>query len=163
MSLHLLISHHQHVGHLLELGIADLGLHALGALVHLHPQTRCFQLGGHPAGMLHMAVGNGDEHHLNRRQPQGEGAGIVLYQHAQKALQGAQEGSVHHVGSMLAAVLSDEGEVETLGQIEVELHGGELPGATDGVAHVDVYLGAVEDSSPFVHLIAHPAGLDSLP
>ena len=64
----------------------------------------------------------------------------MLDEDAQEALQGAQDGAVHHVGAVLPAIGPHIDELEPLRQIEVELHGGALPGPAQGVAdlHVDL-------------------------
>jgi len=68
----------------------------------------------------------------------------VLDEHAEEALDRAVEGAVHHERLMALTVFADVLELEALGQGEVELHGGELPEASDGVDQVDVDLGAVK-------------------
>src|SRR5580692_2495766 len=45
---------------------------------------------------------------------------------------------------MFGAVFGDVFEAEARGQVEIELNGGELPRAPDGVDELDVDLGAVE-------------------
>ena len=52
---------------------------------------------------------------------------------------------MHHQRLVAAAVFANVFEAETARQIEIELHGGELPGAADGVDELDINLGAVED------------------
>src|ERR1700719_445682 len=52
---------------------------------------------------------------------------------------------MHHDGLVAAAVFTDVFETETAREIEIELHGAELPGAADGVDELDVDFGAVED------------------
>ena len=39
----LLVTDDEHIGNLLVLGIADLGIHALTAIIHLNPQTGSFE------------------------------------------------------------------------------------------------------------------------
>ena len=43
-------------------------------------------------------------------------------------------------------------QVEPIGQVEVRLHGGALPRPPDGVADLEIDLGAVERPSALVHL-----------
>ena len=45
---------------------------------------------------------------------------------------------------MARAILADVFEVEAARQVEIELHGGELPGPADGVDQLHVDLRAVE-------------------
>src|SRR5277367_22186 len=47
---------------------------------------------------------------------------------------------------MFGSVFGDVFEIETRGQIEIELDGGELPGTADGVDELNVDFGAVERS-----------------
>ena len=56
-----------------------------------------------------------------------------------------------HVGLATAAFGVLVGQVEPMGQVEVELHRGALPGAAQGVGDVDVNLGSVERSTAFIH------------
>jgi hypothetical protein len=74
----------------------------------------------------------------------GEGAGVVLDEHAEEAFDRAEERAVDHDGLMQFAVLALVLELEAGGQVEVELHGGELPQAAEHVDQLDVDLGAVE-------------------
>ena len=52
---------------------------------------------------------------------------------------------MHHNGLVAAAVFANVFQVETARQVEIELHGAELPGPADGVDELHVDLGAVED------------------
>ena len=54
-----------------------------------------------------------------------------------------------HQRLVAAAVFADVFQAEARGQIEIELHGGELPGAADGVDQLDVDLGTVERGFAF--------------
>ena len=51
---------------------------------------------------------------------------------------------MNHERLFAGAIFGDVFESEALRQIEVELNGGELPEAADGVHQLDVNLGAVE-------------------
>ena len=55
----LAVADDEHVGHLAQLGLADLAPDGLRALVELGPQARCVQLGEHLAPGLHVAVAIG--------------------------------------------------------------------------------------------------------
>ena len=92
------VSHHQHIGHLLHLGGADLLVHAFVPIVYLGAEPSGFQLGQHLFAVLDMSVGDGYQHGLHRGQPQRERAAIVFDQHTQKPLHRAQNGPVDHVG-----------------------------------------------------------------
>ncbi len=73
-----------------------------------------------------------------------ERTGIVLQQHGEEAFDGAEQGTMNHHRTLVGAVLRDVFELETLGQVEVELDGRDLPGAADGVAGLHGDLRAVE-------------------
>jgi len=81
-----------------------------------------------------------------------ERARVVLDEDAEEALDGAEERAVDHVGLVLLAVRPHVGEVEALGQVEVELDGSELPGAPEGVLDLHVDLRAVERAAALVDL-----------
>ena len=68
----------------------------------------------------------------------------MLDERAEEALDGAVESAVHHERLVALAVFADVLELEALGQGEVELHGGELPEAADGVDQLDVDFRAVK-------------------
>ena len=86
----------------------------------------------------------GSTDHLDRRQPQGPGAGEVLDQQGQEALEAAENGPVDHDRAVLGVVGPDVVQVEALRQLVVELNRGALPLAADGVGDVEVDLRAVE-------------------
>jgi hypothetical protein len=68
----------------------------------------------------------------------------VLDQHAEEALDRAPQRAMDHQRLVARAVFADVFEVEARGKVEIELHGGELPGAPDGVDQLHVDLRAVE-------------------
>ena len=74
----------------------------------------------------------------------GKRPGVVLDEHAEEALDRAEERAVDHDGLMALAVFAHVFQLEARGQVEVELHGGELPQAAQHIDQLDVDLGAVE-------------------
>jgi len=68
----------------------------------------------------------------------------VLDQNSEEALDGTEQRAVDHERLMLGAVFTDVLEAEARGQVEIELHGGELPGTADSVDEFDVDFRAVE-------------------
>src|SRR5271169_3798325 len=68
----------------------------------------------------------------------------MLDQDAEEAFDGTEERAVDHERLVLGAVFGDVFETEARGKIEIELDGGELPGAAEGVDELDVDFGAVE-------------------
>ena len=95
-------------------------------------------------GVGSVPLADGHEADLHGREPEREGSGVVLDEHAEEALNRAEERAVHHDGLMALAVFADVLELEARGKVEVELHRGELPEAAEDVDELDVDLGAVE-------------------
>src|SRR6266853_5288222 len=91
-----------------------------------------------------MAFGDRDHRYLYGREPYGEGSGVVLDQHAEEALDRSVEGAVDHERLLAGTVLGYIFEIEALRQVEVELHGAELPGTADSIHELDVNLRAIE-------------------
>ena len=91
-----------------------------------------------------MTLADGNEAHLHRREPEREGAGVVLDEHAEEALDRAEEGAMHHDRLMALAIFTYVLQLEARRQVEVELHRGELPEAAEDIDKLDVDLGAVE-------------------
>ncbi len=63
---------------------------------------------------------------------------------------------------MLQTVLTDEGHIEALRQVEVELDRAQLPLAADGVRDLDVDLGAVERGLTLIHPVGDPRPFERL-
>src|SRR5690242_19253398 len=91
-----------------------------------------------------MALTDGDDRHLDGREPDGKCSGVMLDQHAEKTLHGTIKRAMDHDRLFARAIFRHVFQLESVGQVEVELHGGKLPGAADGVHQFDVNLGAVK-------------------
>ncbi len=74
-----------------------------------------------------MTLTDGHNAGLHRRQPEREGAGIVLHQHAEKALYRAEERAVDHQRLMALAVFPHILHLKTRRHVEVELYRRQLP------------------------------------
>ena len=92
--LHLPVAHHQGEGDLLELGLADLRVHRHPAVVQLGAEAPGAEELEHLAGVRQLAVGHGDQLHLDRCEPGGERAGVVLDEDGDEALEAAVDGAV---------------------------------------------------------------------
>ena len=68
----------------------------------------------------------------------------MLGDHADKPLDGSQQGPVDHDGPVLLAVLAHVLQLEPLGHLHIQLDGAALPGPAQAVGEVEVQLGAVE-------------------
>ena len=122
-----------------------LRVHLSVAGVEFHAQAGGFERLLHALRVDEVfLVRDGDQADLHRREPQRKGAGVVLDEHAEEALDRAEERAVDHDRLVRRAVFADVLELEALGQVEVKLHGGELPEAAEDVDELDVDLGAVE-------------------
>ena len=91
-----------------------------------------------------MAVGDGDDDGLHRGEPEGEGAGVVLDEVGHHALHGADDASMDDHRPVLRAVLADVGDIELVGQVEVDLDGRERLLPAHRIAELDVQLRPVE-------------------
>ena len=107
----------------------------------------------HPGGVLVVLLGHRDHDRLHRRQPQRERARVVLDQHAEEALDAAEQRAVHHDRLVRLAVLADVLELEAVRVVEVHLDGRALPGAVQRVLDLDVDLRPVEDALARIHLV----------
>src|SRR6202023_681497 len=91
-----------------------------------------------------MPLGNRDHGYLYGREPNRERSGVVFDQDAEEALDRAVEGAVDHERLFAGTVFGYVFEIETLRQVEVELHGRELPQAPDGIDQLDIDLRSVK-------------------
>ena len=148
----------QHVWRLLQLGLPDLLVHALAAVVHVYAEAGITKLGGHLLGVLVVAVGDGDHHRLDRSQPQRERPGVVLHEDAEEALKRAENGAVDHVGARPIALVVLEDEIEPFGQVEVKLDRGALPVAAQRVLDLDVDFWAIESAPAGVDFVGQATG-----
>ena len=150
--------------HLLQSEVADLGVHLLVARVQLHAQAGDFERRLHLLGVVQVLLaGDGHQAHLHRRQPQRKRAGVVLNQHAEEALDRSKERPVNHHRPMQFAVFALVLQLKALRQVEVELHGGELPHPAQHIHQLDVDLGPVECALAQNRFERHPASREQLP
>ena len=156
--LRFLFPNHQNIRYLGQLRLAHLEAQLLVARIGRHADPQSFQLlAGLERGFV-VGIGDRQDPGLFGRQPGGHGAGVLLDEHTDEALQRAHDGPVHHDRAMTFAVLAHIGQVETFRQGEVHLDGGALPFTTDAVQQAHVDLGAVEGAVALVDLVGH-AGL----
>ena len=113
---------------------ADLLLHPVVGVVDLGPDAR-----GRAAARMTSSqvvaerVGDRDADHLHRRQPGRERAGVVLGQHPDEPLDGAELRRVDHHRLLPGAVGGLVFQAEPGRLVEVVLDGRHLPGAADRV------------------------------
>ncbi len=94
----------EHVGDLLVAGDGDLGPHPVICAVDLGADADGLEFGGNAFEILDMAVGDGDERDLYRREPGREGTREVLDQDAEEALDAAEQRAVDHHRAMALRV-----------------------------------------------------------
>src|SRR6476646_5389376 len=158
-ALGLALSHHQHVRHLSDLGVADAIAQLLVAVVELGADPRRPERGEHLATVLAVLLADRQHARLDRREPGRERAREVLGQDRHEPLVGAEDRAVDHHRALGLAVGVDVLALHPLGQHrEIDLDGGELPLAAQRVLHVDVDLGPVERAATLVVLVEHLVG-----
>ena len=109
-----------------------------------------------------MLLADGNEADLHGREPEREGSGVVLDEHAEEALNRAEERAVDHDRLMALAVFADVLELEARGKVEVELNRRELPEAAENVDELDVDFGAVEGGFAGDGLVGDALGLEHI-
>ena len=114
--------------------------------VDLDPQPLALESGGDLCCVVVVAVGDRDHGRLHRSQPARECPCVVLDEHTNEPLDRTEQGAVDHHRTLLDVVRGGEREVEVVRLSKVELQGGELPAAPDGITNMDIDLGAVERS-----------------
>ena len=85
-------------------------------------EARGFEFGFDFGCVGGVALADGDEADLHRREPQRKGSGIMLDEDAEKSLNRSEQGAVHHHGLMALAVFAYILKLEARGKVEVELH-----------------------------------------
>ena len=153
----------QEQGHLAQAVLAHLVVDLVGAGVRLGAHAGRLQPLDHLAGVAVGVVGDRRDHHLHRRQPQRQPAGIVLDQHADEALERAEDRPVQHHRPVLGAVLADVVGVQPLRQHEVDLQRAALPVAADRVAQHELELRPVEGALAGVERALEAGGAHRLP
>ena len=143
--LDLAVADHEHVGHLLQLRLADLVADLLLPLVEFDPQPGRRQPVAHrrprtPGAGRRSAArspARGASH-------SGKRARVVLDQQRDEALEAAEDRAVDDDRAVLGVVGADVLQVEPLRQLVVELDRGALPLPPDRVGDVEVDLRPVE-------------------
>src|SRR5699024_5794297 len=130
----LAITHHQHVGHARHGVLANLVADLLVAQIAFGAQPSGAQSMSDFLRIVSLRIGDVEHLRLYRRQPQRQGAGIVLEQDADEALHRTENRAVQHDRHPALAGLIDVACTEALRHGKVELHGAQLPHAIEAVA-----------------------------
>src|SRR5476651_1889413 len=123
---------------------ADLVVYLLVAQVDVDAHAGGPQFRGDFVGIAVGIVHDRDHHRLRRRQPQREAAGIMLDQHADHALEAAEDGAMQHDRPLARAIFCNVSRAQSFRQDEIDLQGATLPIAADRVAQHEFELRAVE-------------------
>ena len=157
-----LVPEHQHVGDLLQLRFPDLIANLLDPVVQFDPEPGADQPLLDRFGIVNVTVGDREQRHLNRSEPQRPGTSIVLQEKRQEPLKTAKNCTVNDDRPVFRVVGADVLQVEPLRQLVVELNRSALPLAADGVGNVEVDLGTVECAVTLVDGVRLPGRLQSL-
>src|SRR5499425_378129 len=160
--LRLTLADHEHVRHLVHLRLANPIAELLVAVVEVDASPRCPQPRVHAFRVLAVLLADGQHARLHGGKPRGERPREVLGDDGHEALVGPEDGAVDHHRALGLTVGVDVLAVEPVGQVQVDLDRGELPGTSQGIVHVDVDLGSVEGSVARVEGIGEPVGLQGL-
>src|SRR6516165_2423217 len=139
----------EHIRNFLQLRVADFRGQLFVAVVEVSADAMVFESLLDMSGVVLHFFADRADFSLRRSEPEGKRAGVVFDKHAEKALDGAEQRAVNHQGLVAGAIVADILEAEAGRQIEVELHGGELPGSANGVDELHVNLRAIEGGFAF--------------
>jgi len=112
--------------------------------------------------MLALSIGNWDNLHLNRRQPQGKSAGVMLNEHAEKTFERPKQCAMYHDRPMFLAILADVGDVKPLRLVKIDLYRRTLPRATYGVPNFNVNLWAIKHTLAGINFKSHMRFFETL-
>ena len=152
VGLSLVVTHHQNIVELSELGFAHHLVQSTTRLLQLHLEVLSPQGSLHLLSVLHAGGVHGDDDGLARAQPERPLALEVLQQDGEGALHGSQNGTVDHHRALHGSLSALVAQVEADGELEVQLDGGGLVDTAKAVQHLDIDLGAVEGSVAGVDL-----------
>jgi len=147
------VTGNEYKGNLLHLDVADSGTQGFVFSIHVDAEIRRSRYRGNPLCVVRVAFRDWQEPGLDRSQPDGKSATIMLDQDAEKTFERAKEGSVNNVGTMVFSIGSDVAQAKALRQIEVELNGRDLPCPAQCIFDLNVELGAIECTAAFVDLV----------
>src|SRR5579862_2741642 len=155
----LAVAEDDHVRDLLELGGPDPLADRLGRRADVDPVARLAELEREGLPRLRVLLSDGQDAELQRREPEGEGAGVVLGEDADETLERAEQRAVHDDRGVLPVVGAHVREPEALRHLVVELDRPHLPRAAERVGHVQVDLRSVEGALPGRDDVLHAVAL----
>ena len=147
-----LLTYNHHIRDALHLVVAHLTTDLLVAVVDSGANTLLVEFLCHLLCIVIIFLRDRQNGYLVGSEPQGEMSCSVLDKHSAETLERTERGAVDHHGHLLGVVLVGVFELETLGQVLVNLDGTQLPATTDGVLHHKVELRSVEGSLAIFYL-----------
>ena len=120
-SVDVVVADHQDVGHLLAAWPCGCACRAARRPRRRRPGSRPAAAGPRPLGVASWSSRHRQHPHLHRREPRGEGAGVVLDEHAEEPLERAEQRPVDHDRAVAGVVGADVLELEAVGHVEVDL------------------------------------------
>src|SRR5207244_7679456 len=100
-----------------------------------------------------MPFGDRNHHSLYRRQPYRERARVMLDQYPEEALDRSKQRAVNHQWLLARTIFGHVLQFEALRQVEIELHGGKLPQASDRINQLDIDFRAVKCGFAWNYLV----------
>src|SRR5262245_53151862 len=110
-----------------------------------------------------MTFRDGQNGHLNWRQPEWKCSAKMFDQHAKKALHGACNSAVQHDRPVGLTVCSDIFQLESFRQSKVHLSGAALPEPADGVFYFKINFRTIEGAAAFFHIVCNALTLQRTP
>src|SRR5438552_11399013 len=141
------------------LRLADPVAELLVAVVELRPQARRAELLPDGPSVRGVFLAHRQDTRLHRREPRRERTRVMLGEHPDESLEGAEDRAVDHDRAPRVPVAVDVFELEPVRLREVDLDGGKLPAAPERVLDVDVNLGPVERPVARIEVVREPVRL----
>ncbi|MNC35855.1 hypothetical protein D3C75_843520 [compost metagenome] len=150
----LLLTEHQHVRHLLQLGFADFVAQFLIPQIKLDADSGSLQLLFHLEGVIGIVIGDGQQLYLHRRQPQRKSTAEMLRNNPHEPVNGAIYRTVNDNWTVFLAVFADISQVELLRHLKIQLNGSALPASLQRIPNMKVNLRPVKSPVPRIHPVA---------
>ena len=135
---------------------ADLIVDLFIANIRLGPHPARLQRGNHLMHIIIRIRHDRGNHHLTRRQPEGQAARMAFDQDADETFKRPQRRPVQHHGAMFRPIRTDIIRVQPLRQHEIHLMGATLPIPANRIRQHKFQLGAIKRTLAGVQLRLDP-------
>ena len=119
----------------IELGPTDFRTEFVGMFVHGGADSQFAKFGNDVFRMIDESVVERQHAHLFRRKPCREISRKMFDQNPDEAFERAERRAVNHDRATRRVVRTRVGQIEAFRQVEIDLHGAELPAATERIFH----------------------------